>query len=528
MTAGQATSVSQASAGIVLADESEVMVNAIFTETASFNTLRITAPIDQTLASGNPIIGAWRFGSFPAGSPVRLDLLSGVGGGVSSKQIIHGSGSCWLIEFEDGTDNDFNDEVVVVTAVAPGSAHPYTGPEASARVEPQQLAAATRDDGTRVTTQAARFVVDFNAVTACTEQPVDGWVDIYEARDPQHIGTWLAYFDARGRGEAAWDAPAGTPLTTADQLCFFATYQGGSGFSLFFTYLRACAQVPQVVSIKVDTAYGHNPGTPYLPSGSFTSAPGENLVTVEATAIPGTLAPGVQWSVVRTSGAAAETQPVPIPPLPGATSSFNVPPPSNPGGRWGVYSYSASLEVKRLGYEVTATVSSGGTQYQSEPPATRVYQDEIDVIRQEYVDLQVAQGDPARAHFTIQPPVAHRSGSGLNTGDYGFMVFNNDFVAHMNQLSAAWTTYGQWQINSQYRNPAHQRFHIPQSSRPGRNSWHQYGCAADIQTFGADSIAQDDFWRKLADLADTLGFDYVEPKNLSKVGHVHVEFHFCQ
>jgi len=59
-------------------------------------------------------------------------------------------------------------------------------------------------------------------------------------------------------------------------------------------------------------------------------------------------------------------------------------------------------------------------------------------------------------------------------------------------------------------------------------SWHLYGCAADIQTFGLDSTDQDDFWTNLKALAERLGFDYVEKKIESGVGHVHVEFHFCQ
>ncbi len=277
----------------------------------------------------------------------------------------------------------------------------------------------------------------------------------------------------------------------------------------------------QPVNVEIDTVYGPNPGTVYSLSGSFTTLVGENVVFLQASTTPTALGPGVAWAVVPAAQAAAETQ-APEPPPQGATSQFSVPTPSNADGRWQAYGHPGALEVKRLGYEVRARVSSGATQLQSGP--LRVYQDEIDVVRQEYIDLSVLRGVPSRGRFLTELP----TDPGLNTGDYGLMVWNNDFVVHLNDLSFQWTAFGEWRINSYYRNPTHQRFHIPGASRPGRNSWHLFGCAADIQTFGDDAAARDEFWTKLASLADSLGFDYVEPQAESGVGHVHVEFHFCQ
>jgi len=508
-----------ASSEIVLADESEVIVTAAFTETSSFNTLRITAPIDTTLMSGNPITGSWRVGPFPAGTSVALDLLSGIQGNAPALQRLNGGSPCWLVEFEDYDDNDFNDLVVVVNSVAPGTADPYTGPAASTVLAPHQLAAVTREDGTRVTAEPARFVVSFSAVTACAEQPVDGWVDVYTAADPQNIGTFLADYRVNGRGQVVWDVPVGTPLTTEDQLCFFATYLAPSGFGTgyFFTYLHDCGQVQEAVTLKIDSVYGPNA------NGSFTTGPGEQLITLKATIAPAALAASVDWSVTPAPEAAAETQAPATIPL-GATSGFPVPPPANAPGRWQGYGHPGDLKVKRLGYEATATVSSGGTTHGSEP--ARVYQDEIDVAREEYVEFGI--GVPGRGEFTVEPPLE----TGINTGDYGVMVFNNAFVTHLNNLAFGWTAYGQWQVNSVYRNPIHELSHIKDKYgnviRGSLNSWHLYACASDIQTFGADSAARDDFWAQLRDLATRQGFDEVEPKVLSTISHVHVEFHFCQ
>jgi hypothetical protein len=86
-----------------------------------------------------------------------------------------------------------------------------------------------------------------------------------------------------------------------------------------------------------------------------------------------------------------------------------------------------------------------------------------------------------------------------------------------------------WQENVIYRNPVHQQLHLGSVV----NSWHQYGCAADMQTFPAprngpaDEEAATDFWQELAELAGDRGFD-VEPLSDSGVGHVHVEINCPQ
>lgn len=274
------------------------------------------------------------------------------------------------------------------------------------------------------------------------------------------------------------------------------------------------------VTLKIDTVYGPNPGA------SFTTRPAEHTVTVKATVVPGALGPTVKWSVKPAPHVAAET---PLPPSPedGTISSFDVLDPT--GARWFSYGHPGDLDKKRFGYEVEASVESGGTVYRSQPTKT-VYQDEIDVVRQEYTDLDVPRGVPPRGLFVGQPPTG-----GVNTGDYSVMLRDAAFVAHLALLEALNSDWpirvDQLQLNSLYRNPIHELQHIKDKSgkviRGTLWSWHLYACAADFQTMGADSAAQDRYWNKLAAIADTLDFAEVEQKGESGVGHVHVEDHSC-
>ncbi len=227
-----------------------------------------------------------------------------------------------------------------------------------------------------------------------------------------------------------------------------------TGPDSFAVYFREAAPS---VSVAIITAKGSNDG------GSFTPRAGEQQITLEATVTPAALAASVHWSVVPAPEAAAETQAPGTIPL-GATSGFPVPTPAP--GRWQAYGHPGDLNVKRLGYKATATVSSGGTQYQSTPPPTRVYQDEVDVAREEYVELGVSRGVPARGVFG-----AHFG----NRGDYGVAVINPDFDRSFVALELQWSP-STLQVNSLYRNPVHNRWHVPGAA----NSLHQYGCAADL------------------------------------------------
>ncbi|HEX6939589.1 MAG TPA: Ig-like domain-containing protein [Longimicrobiales bacterium] len=253
-------------ASIVLSERSDVTVDVAFTETAAQNTLRIVEPISQELASGNPISGSFRFGPFEAGTVVAFDLLSGALGR-PALQRLSGVGPCWLLEFEDSRDNDFNDLVLLINAVPPGEPKEPTGPGATVRFEPAAVRIETRADGTKVTAEPTQFIVSYRAVTACAEEPVQAEIEIHEARSEVHIGPRLETFHVEGRGELVWDVPVGTPVTpntSTPRVCLFATYRAPSGFgNEFFTFLRACTEeVEQKPEVRIRA-----------PSGALTVAP---------------------------------------------------------------------------------------------------------------------------------------------------------------------------------------------------------------------------------------------------------------
>src|SRR5439155_27243118 len=84
-------------------------------------------------------------------------------------------------------------------------------------------------------------------------------------------------------------------------------------------------------------------------------------------------------------------------------------------GRWpAVHAASLQLEPKELSYKVTAMVTDGTRQVR-ESETKLVTQDEIDTERQEYVELGVSRGVPARGMFG-----AHFG----NSGDYRVAVIN--------------------------------------------------------------------------------------------------------
>ncbi|NIR73609.1 MAG: hypothetical protein GWN99_00610 [Gemmatimonadetes bacterium] len=228
---------------MVLEDESSVHISVIFTETASQNVLSITSPVNQQLASGNPISGSWQFGPFPAGSPISFFLFSGKKGG-PALQRIEGSDGCWFVFFEDLTDNDYNDLVLAVNAIPAGGEFEYSGPGMEARIEPATIATRVREDGTRVTATDAAFVIDYRAVSGCVEEPVEGTLEIHSARTEFHIGGQLHAQTVQGSGTLEFSIPAGTPATTDNKLCRFAVYRAPSGFGTSFeTIVRVCADL---------------------------------------------------------------------------------------------------------------------------------------------------------------------------------------------------------------------------------------------------------------------------------------------
>jgi len=263
-------------------------------------------------------------------------------------------------------------------------------------------------------------------------------------------------------------------------------------------------------------AQGPNPG------GSFSAKPGENQIALQAQVTPVNLSSAVTWRIEE------DPSHYPLSPLPssspqGADASFTVrvlgP------GRWpGKHAASLQLEPKQLSYKVTAMVTDGTGQVR-ESETKLVTQDEIDTEREEYVELGVSRGVPARGMFG-----AHFG----NSGDYRVAVINPGFDGSFVALELAWGP-STLQVNSLYRNPVHNRLHVSGAA----NSLHQYGCAADLQTFPVLPVfptlpelqKAQNYWDLLRDAAVDVGFDVEQrdpdpaiPQQASSgVGHVHIE-----
>jgi len=257
----------------------------------------------------------------------------------------------------------------------------------------------------------------------------------------------------------------------------------------------------------------------YTPPQSFTAKTEEHQITLQATVTPATYASQVEWNIV------AHPDHFPQPSLPGsltgANAAFNVS--ALATGRWPTpHATDIALAPKQIGYRIKASVRDASGQLHESNTVDAV-QDEIDTMREEYVEFNVFAGVPARSQFALQT----RIDPGVNTGDYGYMVWHTAFVDALNALSVSWQSEGQWQINSQYRNPVHQQLHLGGAT----NSKHQYGCAADLQTYpvnptnSVDSASAWDFWHRLAELARSQSF-VVEDSLASGIGHVHVQ-EFC-
>jgi hypothetical protein len=74
---------------------------------------------------------------------------------------------------------------------------------------------------------------------------------------------------------------------------------------------------------------------------------------------------------------------------------------------------------------------------------------------------------------------------GENSGDSRFRMYRPTFQSGFDSLRAAFVPRlaADWEVNVIFRSPVHNLRHVNPASRPSANSWHMYGCAADLQTF---------------------------------------------
>jgi len=267
-------------------------------------------------------------------------------------------------------------------------------------------------------------------------------------------------------------------------------------------------------------------------NGSFTTLATEDTITLTAVTMPASLADSVRWSVTDFTGDQVPSIPPDSASLGrGATIRWEVP--KQDSVRWHAFKHPGSLDQKSLAYLIVASVTDAtGATVHSKPDTVK--QDEIDTMREEYVELRVTfLPVPARSDFSAEP---HCDAPCLNTGDYGQAIVKPTFSGKLQSLRTHWENPGkQWQRNSLYRNPVHQIIHLTEEigKQQSRTSRHMFGCAADLQTFPAglskstatatDSLHAKDFWKGLKMVADSAHYFWVEPMKMSGIGHVHVQ-----
>jgi hypothetical protein len=187
-----------------------------------------------------------------------------------------------------------------------------------------------------------------------------------------------------------------------------------------------------------------------------------------------------------------------------------------------------------LALMVQATVAAEGAQHSVQET---VVQDEVDQLRQEYIDLARRQV-PARGEFVNAVDFAARYGQRFpwlrfedlnwsvdpNTRErFSYALIRPELIAGLDRMRRA---YGDVTINSGYRNPTRQ----VEVHAPVRESLHQYGYAADLAVApgGGRAWPSEVDWRRLAEVACGASAKWVEPLTSSSPNgpgcHVHVDY----
>ncbi|MYB64760.1 hypothetical protein F4083_12760 [Candidatus Poribacteria bacterium] len=132
----------------------------------------------------------------------------------------------------------------------------------------------------------------------------------------------------------------------------------------------------------------------------------------------------------------------------------------------------------------------------------RFIQDEIDQIRQEYVDLQGTQMKikPDDPEISIPSRTAFSDSNSYNSGHYGQMIDESLSTKHTHWIEAcdkkaksfsSNLSVNGLSVNSGYRNPHHHIYHVCNGRLDQKTtfrSWHQYGVALDVATVDIDGL----------------------------------------
>lgn len=354
------------------------------------------------------------------------------------------------------------------------------------------------------------------------------------AYDPTFNGNQMQAFDASGASLAVIPFPGnGRPGTLTTQT---GTANGSISRVLLtpapldYVAYSMLVTFAAPTTLSVSSAAGPDSG------GSFTVLSAESRVAMQATVAPATLATRVKWLVDDDPSDLVQTvSPVAVPD--GTPSAFNVPV-AQLRSRYAAYSHPGNLDQKSLALRVRAQVTDDNGQTVTSSNTVTVKQDEIDTMREEYIELHVFV-IPARSEFRL-PDAMHP-----DSADYRFVVTNLLFDAKFAQLVTDWSERPLLNtITGPYRNPVHHWLHVDTTATaasPFHTSWHLWGCAMDLQTYPvlshsstrSDTLAARAYWDRLSSKAVTLGF-IVEQRDHdpnhptvpnSGVGHVHVDIH---
>ncbi|MBI2407608.1 MAG: hypothetical protein HYV19_04830 [Gemmatimonadetes bacterium] len=221
-------------------------------------------------------------------------------------------------------------------------------------------------------------------------------------------------------------------------------------------------------TIRISSAGGPNP------NGSFLVRSPEDRIRLEAEVTPASLAPLVMWEVVDDPGDQVSS----IPPgavANGARSEFDVPAANIKRSRWpskltDALPLSDKLALKSLAFRITAKVSYRGSEIRSTPVVVK--QDEIDTIREEYVEF-------GQRSVISRAELGQRGDARRNSGaDYSSWAATDRLLSKMPTMQALALQQLRQEIvvTSGYRNPVHQLVHIEATAV---NSPHLSGAATD-------------------------------------------------
>lgn len=269
-------------------------------------------------------------------------------------------------------------------------------------------------------------------------------------------------------------------------------------------------------------------------SGSFTTAAAERRIRVYARAWPDSFSSRIRYRIVDFPGDSfSTTAPTAFVTDTGRILEFDVPAQDTmrflnyrdyrtADGRW---------EQKTLGYRIVAFVPDSIHKVESAPFDVR--QDAIDVLREEYVELLAPRRAGRRNKVPARDDINQSETPafpGNNSGDYLEWMYPHSFSVALDSLEAGFKPPhpGQWQVNVIFRSPVHNLHHVDPADDPNVDSWHMYGCAADLQTFpfprsdSTRTAAAESYWLKLSTVARQRKFQ-IESRPQSGAGHVHVE-----